>query len=149
MSIVLSRTNQRHSRTDQGNVQQFDTVTKHLEILNYLFKAGLFSVELPDPLILVAQRLAEFINLYGSVHNSAMSLCRGHSRFRPPDMNALFSLVPQIDQAVMVVRDDDNDHLVSMSRKSNVPSFDIDSMSTINLRPIRLQPSVETTATYI
>ncbi len=54
-----------------------------------------------------------------------MSLLRDHREFRRPNIKALFSLVPLNEKAVMVVQDENNDHLVSMSWKLNVPSFDI------------------------
>ena len=54
-----------------------------------------------------------------------MSLVRDHREYRRPNIEALFSLIPRNPKAKIVVEDDNNDHLVSKSWESNVPSFDI------------------------
>ena len=54
-----------------------------------------------------------------------MSLSRDHEGRRRPNTRALFSLIPKNDKAKTVVKDEDNDHLVSYSLKKNVESFDI------------------------
>ena len=47
------------------------------------------------------------------------------SLIRRPDVNALFSLVPLNGKAKDVIEDQDNKHLVSLSWKKNLASFDI------------------------
>ncbi|KAL9039634.1 MAG: hypothetical protein Q9214_004797 [Letrouitia sp. 1 TL-2023] len=51
----------------------------------------------------------------------------GHDQLggRRPNTQALFFLVPVNEKAKNVVHDEDNHHLVSISQKSHVPSFDI------------------------
>ena len=54
-----------------------------------------------------------------------MSLSRGNQESRRPNIQALFSLIPLNQKADEAVQDANNSHLVSISSKSNVPSFDI------------------------
>ena len=54
-----------------------------------------------------------------------MSLSRNQLRYRCPNKKALFSLVPVNEKAHDVVKDKDNDHLVSLSPDTHVASFDI------------------------
>ena len=54
-----------------------------------------------------------------------MSLSLDHLGCRRPNTRALFSLVPMNEKAKNVVQDENNDHLVSLSSKSHVASFDI------------------------
>lgn len=54
-----------------------------------------------------------------------MSLSREHQGSRRPNIKALFSLIPLNRKAEEAVEDGNNNHLVSISSKSNVPSFDI------------------------
>lgn len=68
---------------------------------------------------------AELQTLSGLPHGIVMSLSRDYLGCRRPSTKALFSLVPVNEKAKNVVQDEDNDHLVSLSLKSRVASFDI------------------------